>query len=281
MPKRARTRRLTSIVLIVVCALLLGCGPAVREIRFGVLTDQPGVAFQDSITVRSGFDIEMYRWMADNTEPNFDYVETDLTVGQRETMLQTKEVDVVVSSYSMSDYRRTLVGFAGPYLITYQGVMVRADGELRGIRMADQLKDSTACAQENSTSAAALNELEGVTVKEPVGFQECVDMLLKGDVDAVSTDQVILQGLVNNNLELRGQLIVPPTATFGPPEEYGIGLPLGDEEACLEWKERIREFLNSSEWDTFYKKNFGVAAISGTKPEASSLTPCPGEIGQG
>ena len=212
------------LVLLLLGLMSAGCGT--DPVRIGVLTDEPGVAYQDpSTTERSGFEISMYRWIATNTEPNFNYEEFDLTVGSREQKLQREEVDVVVGSYSITDYRRTQVGFAGPYLISQQGVMVRSDGLLRNITRADQLAGKTACAQLGSTSADQLRPLAGgtVTVREFVGLKECVDALIRGDVDAVSTDQILLRGYA----KLDSRLMVPDTVVFGTFENYGVGLPLG------------------------------------------------------
>lgn len=260
------------LVLLLLGLMSAGCGT--DTLKIGVLTDEPGVAYQDpSTTVRSGFEISMYRWIATNTEPNFNYEEFDLTVGSREQALQRERVDVVVGSYSITDYRRTQIDFAGPYLISQQGVMIRSDGPLRDITQADQLAGKTVCAQRGSTSTDQLKSLAGgtVTVREFVGLKECVDALIRDDVDAVSTDQILLRGYAKDD----SRLTVPDTVVFGTFENYGVGLPLGDHDACEEWSTRLQSFLSDPAWNQFYIESFGEPPPPGTKPQPNSLDPCP------
>lgn len=269
---RRRKRPARCMTLLVAAVMVLSCGSADR-VRIAVLTDLPGLAYQyNSTNERTGFDVSMYRWLAVNTTPRFDYDEFDITIMDREKALGNDR-DVVLGAYSITDYRRTLVGFAGPYLVTQQGVMVLRDGPLASITRADQLAYRTACAQVGSTSADELRRLAGgrVSVREHEGTENCVQALVRGEVDLVSTDQLILRGYARQD----GRLVVPEQVVFGTYENYGIGLPLGDRAACVEWTERLRAFLTSPAWDQFYEESFGEPPRPGAKPAPADLADCP------
>ncbi|MFS9669408.1 transporter substrate-binding domain-containing protein, partial [Klebsiella pneumoniae] len=46
---------------------------------------------------------------------------------QRETLIQNGEVDYIVATYSITDARKEKVGFAGPYFVAGQSLLVNAD----------------------------------------------------------------------------------------------------------------------------------------------------------
>jgi glutamate transport system substrate-binding protein len=55
--------------------LLVACSSANvldAPVSVGVMTDMPSVAYQDPLTnQRSGFDVDLYRWIEDNSSPKF------------------------------------------------------------------------------------------------------------------------------------------------------------------------------------------------------------------
>ena len=91
---------------------------------------------------------------------------------------------------------------------------------------------------------ATQHQLGGaVTVVQVVGLPQCIDDLVHGKVDAVSTDEILLKGYAATHTE--DDLVVPDSATFGTVDEYGIGVPLGDSSTCEAWQKRIRQFITS------------------------------------
>lgn len=46
---------------------------------------------------------------------------------QREAMLQNGDVDYIVATYSITDERKKVVSFAGPYFVAGQDLLVRKD----------------------------------------------------------------------------------------------------------------------------------------------------------
>lgn len=277
--KRRRVTTAVALLMVIVIIVAATLYFTLRRptLRIGVVTDEPGMSFQESDTQRTGFEIDMYRWMADNSDSKFNYEEVELTINNREfalSPLNPRQLDAVVASYTMTDYRRRQVLFSGPYFHTQQGVMVKADSPLRDIKKAEQLSGKTACAQSGSVSVEGLRRLAGgtVTVVERVSLRQCVDAMYAGLVDAVSTDQILLKGYAADD-QTPG-LTVPETAIFGTYDGYGVGVPLGNYSECKKFTERIQKFISSGAWYAAYTKNFGQNPPVGAMPQPADVTAC-------
>lgn len=227
-------------------------------IRIGVKEDQPGLGFLDAATdVRSGFDIEIARWMAASLGVPADKIEYKaIPSANRESALSNGDVDLYVGTYSITDKRKGLVDFAGPYFVTGQGLLVAKDNT--DIKSEDDLDGKNVCSATGSTPIQNIKEnFPGVKTTEFDIYSKCVDALKAGTVDAVTTDQAILLGFASqdpDNLKVVGE----PFTT----ENYGIGLPLGDTE--------LRTFLNTTLTDgnaTWTKIFDATLGKSGTKVE--------------
>ncbi|TWP49355.1 transporter substrate-binding domain-containing protein [Lentzea tibetensis] len=277
------------LAVLLAAALLAACGsqgrtpttaasaPTTREaaaappLNVGVSTDLPGVgSFDASAHVRSGFDVDLYRWLA-NESPEFTPVEVDLPIKDRVNALVDKKVGIVVAGFSITDERRKSISFAGPYLETQQGVLIRADD--KRIAVVNDLSGKTVCAPRGSTSLAQLSQAQQgrITIVEVTGSQECVDKLVAGQVDAFSTDQLMLYGFARKDA---ARVAVVPNLVFGAKERYGIGLPKGDVALCRQLSEKLRTFMTSGAWEEFFRTNFGELSPAGYKPDPYVLDPC-------
>lgn len=229
------------------------------KIRIGVKEDQPGLGYLDAATgERSGFDIEIAAWMASSlgvTEDNIEY--KAIPSANRETALANGDVDLYVGTYSITDKRKKLVDFAGPYFVTGQGLLVTEDNT--DIKTEDDLAGKKVCSATGSTPIQ--NIRENFPDAEPVEFDiysKCVDGLKAGTVDTVTTDQAILLGFASSQDGLK---VVGEPFTV---EKYGIGLPLGDT--------ALRTFLNTTltdggeTWSKIYADTLGKSGTTVEQP---------------
>ena len=132
---------------------------------------------------------------------------------------------MVFSSYSITDARKQKVDFAGPYFVAHQDLLIRRnDAEITGPESLDGKK---LCSVAGTTSAAYVKEhyIGKIQLQEYQTFSECVDALAKGQIDAVTTDDVILAGFAALP-EYKGMLKVVGKGFTD--ERYGVGLPKGD-----------------------------------------------------
>jgi glutamate transport system substrate-binding protein len=156
------------------------------KIKIGVKFDQPGIGFKGATDdMPKGFDPEIGKILAASLgiEPkDVEWVET--ISANREPFLQKGQVDLVIASYSITDERKKVVGQAGPYYVTGQQLMVKKDSNIGSV---DDIKGKEVCSVTGSTS---LDQIEAKGAK-PRGFDtysECVDQVLNGTVDAMTTD---------------------------------------------------------------------------------------------
>jgi len=234
-------------------------------IHIGVQTDQPGLGYFDG-QVRSGFEYDMANWLADKLgrKPYF----VDLKPDAREIALRDGGVELMIGTYSQTDAReREGVAFVGPYLITQQGMLVRATDpatDPEAVR-----SSGTVCAARGTTSFDQLGEL-GYHPFEGTGDGDCVRLLLQGNtVRAASTDQLILRGWANADQRLR---VID--GVFGKQERYGIGLRRGNRDLCARVTAALKEYMLSGDWETHYRNHFATAPGPGTKPDVNGLNRC-------
>ena len=93
------------------------------------------------------------------------------------------------------DDRKKVVGQAGPYYVTGQQLLVKSDSEIASL---DDVKGTEVCSVTGSTSLANI-EAEGATPRGFDTYSECVDQVLNGSVDAMTTDDILLAGFASQN----------------------------------------------------------------------------------
>src|SRR5215212_4850760 len=202
-------------------------------ITVGTKIDQPGFGLLNPRTkVPEGFDVEIAKIIAGKLgiKPE-DITWTETVSANRESFIANGQVDFVVATYTINDARKKLVDFAGPYYEAGQDIMV-AKGNPEKIEGPDDLAGKNVCSVEGSTPAQNIrdNYPEAKLTLFDV-YSKCADALGNGQVDAVTTDNVILTGLVaasDGDFELVGN---PFTE-----EPYGIGVEKGDDD--------FRDFIN-------------------------------------
>jgi len=118
----------------------------------GTKFDQPGFGNVSLSGQPEGFDVEVAKLIAkgifgDDIEGKVEFVEAQSRV--REEFIEQGKVDLVVATYSITDARKQKVGFAGPYLVAGQSLLVKkADNS---ITSADDLKGKKVCSVRGST----------------------------------------------------------------------------------------------------------------------------------
>ena len=167
------------------------------SIIIGVKYDQPGIGFKGATDdAPVGFDPEMGRILAASLGIEDGDIEWKETISDnREPFLQEEEVDIVIASYSITDERRAIVGQAGPYYVTGQQFLVPSDSDIETL---EDVKGLDVCSVTGSTSLVNAEEAGA----KPRGFDtysECVDQVLDGTVDAMTTDGAILLGYAAEN----------------------------------------------------------------------------------
>jgi glutamate transport system substrate-binding protein len=235
-------------------------------IRVGTKYDQPGFGLLNPDGTPEGFDVEIGKIVAAKLgipEDGITYVET--VSANREPFIQNGQADIVVATYTINDKRKEVVDFAGPYYVAGQDIMV-AKGNPDGIAGPEDLAGKNVCSVEGSTPAENIrtNYPEATLTLFDV-YSKCADALTNGQVDAVTTDNVILTGLVAGNPE--GFELVGNPFTEEP---YGIGLAKGDQEFRDFINDTLEESFEDGSWADAWDATAG--AISGQEaPEPPAV----------
>ncbi len=245
----------------VLCVLLVaGCGssgaPVGPKLTIGIRFDQPGLGMRGPDGGYTGLDVDVAKYVAGRLgtdSRNITFVEA--RAADREAMLEQSKVDMVVATYSITDARKQHVDFAGPYFVAGQSLLVRkANADIDG---PESLNDSDwqLCSVTGSTPAQQVQATyaASVTLEQHGSYRECVDALLKGDIDAVTTDDVILAGYAAEQPE-RLKLVGKPFST----ERYGIGLHKGDPRRG-QVTAALRSMLADGSWQKFVTDSVGRA----------------------
>jgi glutamate transport system substrate-binding protein len=233
-------------------------------IRIGTKFDQPGLGNINLETDEpEGFDVEIGKLIAGKLgigEDDVEFVET--ISANREAFLANDRVDIVVATYTINDERKAQVDFAGPYYVAGQDLLVREDDD--SINGPDDLAGKRVCAVTGSTPIARIRE--SYPEAEPVEFDtytECVDQLDAGQIDAVSTDDIILAGYAADP-KYEGQFRVVGE-TFSE-EPYGIGVPIGDDEFRAFINDVLEEAYEDGTWEELFDATLGESGTEAPEP---------------
>ena len=211
------------------------------KVVIGVKNDQPGLGYEDAATgTRSGFDIDIARWIAASLGFDEDKIEYQtIPSANREQAIVNGDIDYYVGTYSITDKRKEQIDFAGPYFITGQGLLVAKDNT--DINGPDDLAGKIVCSVTGSTPLQRIRDEynPGDTVEYDT-YSQCVEQLKAGSVDAITTDEAILAGYSNfwegefklvEMTYLKDACVKDALKTAGSPfstERYGVGLALDD-----------------------------------------------------
>jgi glutamate transport system substrate-binding protein len=224
-------------------------------IKIGIKFDQPGLGYQDG-SEYTGFDVDVAKYVAGELGYDEDQIEwVQAPSAQRETLLQNGQVDMIFATYSITDKRKEVVGFAGPYFVAGQDLLVAADDD--SISGPEDLEGKNLCSVTGSTSAQRIKDeyAAGTNLLEQPGYAECVTALVGGTVDAVTTDDIILAGLaaVPAN-EGKVKVVGNPFSE----ERYGVGIPK-DSDQCEAINDAISKMVEDGTWDELLEANVGAS----------------------
>lgn len=239
-----------------------------EKITIGIKFDQPGLGFKEGDTY-TGFDTDVARYVAEKLGYSEDQIEwKEAPSAQRETLLSTDQVDMIFATYSITDKRKETVAFAGPYFVAGQDLLVAEDNT--DIKGPEDLEGKNLCSVTGSTSAQRIKDeyAAGVQLLEQPGYAECVTALLSGQVDAVTTDDIILAGLAAQPANKgKVKVVGAPFST----ELYGVGIPQSSDK-CEDINAAITEMIDDGSWEEAITAN---TEGTGYTPNASENPPTP------
>ncbi|MQY02781.1 ABC transporter glutamine-binding protein GlnH [Actinomadura sp. RB68] len=238
-----------------------------KELIVGVKADQPGMGLNTPQGYQ-GIDIDVANYIAKKlgaTKVTFKEAKS----ANRESFLANGTVDMVVATYSITPERLPKVTFGGPWVITHQDILVRANDS--AIKSVDDLKGKKLCQVSGSNSWKRVTEEKKVAAKlvPAQGYEDCITKLKGGTVDAVSTDATILAGYAQRE----GTAFKLVNAPFTD-EKYGVGLKKGDKKGCEAVNKAITDMYKDGTAKQLWDKWFGKTNLKfdATQPPAQGCS---------
>jgi len=218
-------------------------------------------SFRDPITGEiTGFDVDIAGEVARDIFGNPSQVEYRiLSSDERITALEKSQVDIVTKTMTITCERRKRVNFSTVYLDAYQRILAPRDSP---ITKPSDLSGKRVCVARGTTSLQRIREIAPPPiVVEVVNWADCLVTLQQRQVDAISTDDSILAGLVSQDPYLH---IVGPNLGTQP---YGIGIKLDDTGLVRFVNGTLERIRRDGTWNALYRK---WLTVLGPAPPAPS-----------
>jgi polar amino acid transport system substrate-binding protein len=205
-------------------------------------------SFRDPITGEiTGFDVDIAGEIARDIFGAPSHVEYRiLSSDERITALQHAEVDIVVKTMTITCDRRKQVNFSTVYLDANQRILASRDSPI--VKVAD-LSGKRVCVARGTTSLHRIRQIDPPPViVSVVNWADCLVAMQQREIDAVSTDDSILAGLVEEDPYLH---IVGPNMATQP---YGIGINLDNTGLVRFVNGTLERIRRDGTWNTLYRK---------------------------
>ena len=218
------------------------------EVTIGVKFDVPPFGFENPQSGEvEGFDVDMGNYIADKLGVEANFIEA--ISDNRIPFLADGTADLILSTMTITTDRDAEIDFSRPYYVARGRILVPEGSDIAGV---DDLGGTRVCTALGSTYEATLTEQAPDAELDLVdAYSECLEKIQNESVDAVSTDDVILTGMIIQDESL--QLVGEPLTT----EPYGVGIAEGETELAEFLDTTIEESFEDGTWDELYEEWVG------------------------
>lgn len=206
-------------------------------------------SFRDPITgTLAGFDVDIAKEIARDLFGDPERIEYRiLGSADRERALQEHTVDVVVKTMTITCARRERVTFSSTYLMSHQRVLAVKNSGINGLA---DLAGKRVCVVSGTTSLDLIRRKQpAASIMTVPAWADCLVVLQQRQVDAISTDDALLAGLVSQDrsyTEMVGENLSD--------EPYGVGIPKGNDDMVRFVNRTLDRLRTDGTWNRFYQK---------------------------
>jgi ABC-type amino acid transport substrate-binding protein len=233
------------------------------ELTVGVKFDVPPFGFKNPQSGDvEGFDVDLGKALASElgVKPKFIEAISD----NRIPFLDDGTADVILSTMTINEERVEQIEFSDPYFIARGRVLVKGDSDIAGVQ---DLGGKRVCTALGSTYEANLKkQAPDAKLNLVDSYSECLELLQNGAVDAVSTDDVILTGMIiqDDTLKLVGDQLTQ--------EPYGAGIKKGEAEVVSFVNEVFQGLKDNGTWKDLHQRWVGKYTKQEANPPTISVT---------
>lgn len=183
-------------------------------IKIGIVNDTKPMTYHDENGNLTGFEIELAneltRRLSDKIKPKF----VNLTSATRIEAVNSGEVDLIIATMTITDFRKISVNFSEPYFIAAQIVMIPTDSPVSSLK---DLNNKRVGVITGTTAEKSLRHFVPKAVpSRKTSFAESTEDIINGKTAALIQDDVIIKGFISDNEAFK---IFPQKLTVEP---YGI-----------------------------------------------------------
>ncbi|MDQ3484022.1 MAG: glutamate ABC transporter substrate-binding protein [Actinomycetota bacterium] len=233
------------------------------EITIGVKYDVPPFGFKNPSTGDiEGFDIDFGKAVADALGVKPKYIEA--LSDNRIPFITDGTADLILSTMTINEERVKEINFTDPYFIAKGRILQKKGGDIGGV---EDLAGKKVCTALGSTYEETLKkEAPEADLRLVDSYSECLELVQNGGVDAVSTDDVILTGMIIQDDSL--ELVKGEELTVEP---YGGGLKKGDEQFTEFLNGVLDKYESDGRWKAAYQKWLGQYTGEKAEPPTETL----------
>jgi polar amino acid transport system substrate-binding protein len=218
-------------------------------LRVGVDDNTYLWGYRDPATdLLTGFDVDMLQQVSQAIFGSPDHIAYVIVPNaEREHYVQSGKVDILAETMTITCGREKDVDFSSVYYEAGQRILVPTNSDITGEK---DLTNKRVCAAAGSTSLQNLANLdEHIQLWATASNTDCLVMLQEGQVDAISTDDTILQGLAaqDPNTMLVG-------STFSD-EPYGMAINKAHPEFTRFVNGVLAQVRGDGTWTSIYDRN--------------------------
>ncbi len=224
--------------------------------------DVPPFGFKNPQTDQvEGFDVDLGRRIAQElgVKPQFIEAVSD----NRIPFLKDGTADLILSTMTINAERDQEIDFSEPYFVARGRILVPQDSQIQGV---EDLAGKRVCTALGSTYEETLKEeAPKADLRLVDSYSECLELIQNGAVDAVSTDDVILTGMIiqDDSLKLVGDELTT--------EPYGAGIREKDRQFKQFVDGVVGKWKQDGGWQKTYDKWVGQYTKQEQKPPTMTL----------
>ena len=245
-------------ILVLMCAFLTAafvfggnidnkvCAAPAKVLKVGINIGYVPFEFKtDNKSELQGFDVDLIKAVASkmNCKVEFyDYVFDDLI-----SALNNKEVDVIISSMTVTDERKAQISFSEPYFSSGLAIVIGSNSRINSL---SGLEGKTIFVEKGTTGADIAKTVKNANVLEFDSLSDKFSIIKHWNGAALITDRPVIEYALKN---VDGLKIIGKNLTH---EEYGIGLRKADTKLQQEINAALKSLKTSGEYDKIYNKWF-------------------------
>lgn len=164
--------------------------------------------------------------------------------------IQTKKVDLVISSMTITDERKNVVDFSIPYANSLLGMLVNKDSVVEDVNDLNQEGIVVAVKNGSTGFLYAQKYLNRAQVRTFADESACVTEVIQGKADVFLYDQLTIYRNWKKNENLTRAVFIP----FQEPEKWGVAFAKGDDKMAAQLNRFIEKFTADGGFDKLTEK---------------------------